>query len=79
MCVKNIFSSPKTPAMPAAPEPLPEAPKEIDAGVQAARDDTRRRAASGRGFKSTLLTPSTGLGAATVQRQTLLGGALNLG
>ena len=76
MCLS--FGKPKTPAVAPAPK-LPEPPKEIDKAVQTARSDQRRRAAAGRGFKSTLLTPSTGTGAAQIQKQTLLGGALTLG
>lgn len=76
MCLS--FGKPKIPTVAPAPK-LPEAPKEIDEAVQKARGDQRRRAAAGRSFGSTLLTPTSGTGAATIQKQTLLGGALSLG
>ena len=70
------FLTPKMPAMPAAPAPLPEAPSFDDEErkrLAAEKEDDIRRARTGR--KSTILTSYNGAeNAATVKKKTLLGG-----
>ena len=53
MCV---FSSPKVPAY----EPQPQ-PKEVDAGVKAARSSTKRRAQAAAGMSSTVRSSNQGV------------------
>lgn len=55
------FSSGPSYTPPPAPEPLPQAPKAVDAAVSKAREDERRRAAAAGGQAGTIATSARGL------------------
>lgn len=81
MCVSSIFKAigglfggGQAPTVQALPTP-PEAPKDVDPSVQRARSEARRRAASAKGFGSTLLDPNNQLADPILARTTLMGNA----
>jgi hypothetical protein len=67
------FSS--APSVPPVPPPPPDPPTDVDPGVKAAREQTRRKVRGAQGYASTVLTgpmgdPST---ASTTSGKALLG------
>lgn len=68
------ISGGSTPPVPELPPEPPPAPTKADAGVQAAREDEKRRQRAAAGASGTILTGGQGVtDAATVQKKTLLG------
>ena len=61
-------------ATPPRPTPPPAPPTEVDEGVQAARDDQKRRARASQGYSSTITTgPMGDTSAANTGAKQLLG------